>query len=224
MILVAFDTIFEQCSVAILKDGKVVYTDTLIGSRGQTEIILPMLDKALAQTTVQMCDVQAWCFNRGPGAFNGIRINTAVVQALATAYDSRCIGISSLNALAYMALSQQKFVDGTTITALIDARQNQVYVGEFVVKNNNVVAKQETHEYLMDYDSVISSDIVVGDGVDLIRTDAKKLHLRPDAGHIAHLAYADFIQGNTVLAQDALPVYLRNHAWKTLTQQLQNKN
>lgn len=45
--LIAFDTIFEQCSIAILQNYTIIYTETVAGGRGQTEIILPMLDKAL---------------------------------------------------------------------------------------------------------------------------------------------------------------------------------
>mgnify|MGYP002738160028 FL=1 len=133
--LIAFDTIFEQCSIAILQNDTIIYTETVAGGRGQTEIILPMLDKALHTAGVYIKDVKAWAFNRGPGAFSGIRINTALVQALSVANDAPCIGISSLHALVFMACEQISMADGTTITAVIDARQNQVYAGDFVVQN-----------------------------------------------------------------------------------------
>lgn len=215
-ILIAFDTIFEQCSIAILQNDTVIYTETVAGGRGQTEIILPMLDKALHTAGVDMKDVQAWAFNRGPGAFSGIRINTALVQALSVANDAPCIGISSLHALAFMACEQEKMADGTRITAVIDARQNQVYAGDFVIQNTLPIAQ---NEYLLDYDKRVEADIIVGDGVDLVATDVKKLRLNPTACHIAHLARPLFLKGETVTAENALPVYLRNNTWKTLAEQ-----
>ncbi|WP_227503074.1 hypothetical protein [Moraxella bovoculi] len=50
-------------------------------------------------------------------------------------------------------------------------------------------------------------------------TTAKKLRLNPTACHIVHLAYPLFLKGETVTAENALPVYLRNNAWKTLAEQ-----
>lgn len=219
VMLVAFDTIFGQCSVAILCDGQLVYHESILGARGQTELILPMLEKALTCVNAKATDVQGWAFNRGPGAFSGIRINTAVVQALSVANDAPCLAVSSLHALAYCAHWQHNFTDGTKITALIDARQNQVYAGNFIINNGQVSAFGDNHEYLADYHSEMVADVVVGDGVDLVQTHAQKLTAHPTAEHIAYLAYPLLLQGKAVTAENALPVYLRNNAWKTLEQQ-----
>ncbi len=219
-IIVAFDTIFEQCSIAIMRGEHLIYTKTVAGGRGQTEIILPMLDEALQATSIDLKDIMAWAFNRGPGAFSGIRINTALVQALSVANDAPCIGISSLHALAFMAYEQQSMTDGMTITAVLDARQHQVYAGDFMIQQGELIAHRE---YLLDYDASIRANIVVGDGVDLVQTNANKLRLHPTAVHIARLAYPRFMKGDTLTAENALPVYLRNNAWKTLAEQAKNQ-
>lgn len=214
--LIAFDTIFDQCAIAIKQGDTIIYHETIAGGRGQTEIILPMLDKALQATNISLSDVKAWAFNRGPGAFSGIRINTAVVQALSVANDAPCVGISSLHALAFMACRDKVLADGTKIVALIDARQNQVYAGDFVIKQGNLVAQ---NEYLLDYHQNVQADIVVGNGVAFVQTMADKLTLTPTAIEIADLAYPLYLDGKTVTAEQALPVYLRNNAWKTLAEQ-----
>lgn len=227
--LVAFDTIFEQCSVAVLSlsEGKILYQKTIAGGRGQTEIILPMLDEALQTLKLPMNAIKVWAFNRGPGAFSGIRINTAVVQALSVANDAPCVGVSSLEALAFCANNEYHFADGTTIAAVIDARQNQVYAGNFVVQAGQIkphfCSNQENHEYLADYQNLIKAHVVVGDGVDLVQTVATKYQLKPSATDIARLACAIFNQQGGVKAQNALPVYLRNNAWKTLAEQGKKK-
>ncbi|OAV07034.1 Inactive like of metal-dependent protease, putative molecular chaperone [Moraxella catarrhalis] len=94
--LMAFDTVFEQCSIALLTDGAVIYEQTVAGGRGQTEIILSLVDEALSQTNIKLSNIDCLAFNRGPGAFSGIRINTAVVQALSVAHETLCVGVSSL--------------------------------------------------------------------------------------------------------------------------------
>lgn len=227
--LLALDTVFGQCSVAIMQDEQVVYHKTVAGNRGQTEIILEMVDEALTQTGLVISDIDVWAFNRGPGAFSGIRINTAVVQALSVANDAPCVGVSSLAVLADTACQNEALgealADDTLISALIDARQNQVYQGRFVIKNgtlhrDDIDGLVHGNESLLDYDSQLTADVVVGDGVALVQTGhAKVIQAHPTAVDIARLAMADFCKGLAVSADKALPVYLRDNAWKTLAEQ-----
>lgn len=222
-ILMAFDTVFEQCSLAIVQDGVLVYEYTFEGGRGQTEIILPMVDKALSDTHLSLSQIDCLGFNRGPGAFSGIRINTAVVQALSTALDIPCVGVSSLHALADGVHQKQNYADHTQISAVMDARQNQVYVGQFVVCEGAVLPNNLTNEFLADYDTQIISDVITGDGAILISSNPKSqiISLQPTAADIARLAWTEFLADKTTSAEYALPIYLRDNAWKTLEQQTQ---
>ncbi len=222
--LMAFDTVFEQCSVAILQDGQVIYSDTMAGSRGQTEIILSMVDKAFMTTGLSLHRLDALAFNRGPGAFSGIRINTAVVQALAVAASLPCVGVSSLTALAYTAHLAHRFDENIRISAVMDARQNQVYLGQFIIQDNEPQPMIDSHnpygnESLLDYQGEVIADIVVGDGVQLVASTAQRVSVQPTAVEIGKIGYDEFIKHGGVPAQNALPVYLRDNAWKTLAQQ-----
>lgn len=223
-ILMAFDTVFEQCSVAVVQDDTVLYHKSVAGNRGQTEIILGMVDEALMQTGLSLAQLDCLAFNRGPGAFSGIRINTAVVQALSVAIDTPCVGVSSLAVLADTACQNDKFKDNTVISAVMDARQNQVYHGRFVTKNGTLNRDDADEivgdEALLDYDSQLICDVLVGDGVQLVQTDtAQTVQVHPTAVDIARLGLIDFLAGKAVSADNALPVYLRDNAWKTLAEQ-----
>lgn len=223
-ILMAFDTVFEQCSVAIVQDDTVLYHKSVAGNRGQSEIILGMVDEALMQTGLSLAQLDCLAFNRGPGAFSGIRINTAVVQALSVAIDTPCVGVSSLAVLADTACQNDDFKDNTVISAVMDARQNQVYHGRFVTKNGTLNRDDADgivgDEILLDYDSQLICDVLVGDGVQLVQTDtAQTVQVHPTAVDIARLGLIDFLAGKAVSADNALPVYLRDNAWKTLTEQ-----
>lgn len=223
-ILMAFDTVFEQCSVAIVQDDTVLYHKSVAGNRGQSEIILGMVDEALMQTGLSLAQLDCLAFNRGPGAFSGIRINTAVVQALSVATDTPCVGVSSLAVLADTACQNDDFKDNTIISAVMDARQNQVYHGRFVTKNGTLNRDDADgivgDEALLDYDSQLICDVLVGDGVQLVQTDtAQTVQVHPTAVDIARLGLIDFLSGKAVSADNALPVYLRDNAWKTLAEQ-----
>ena len=224
----AMDTVFDQCSVAILDDtGAVLFSHTLSGKRQQTQQILPMIDAAMADCQCSLADIQALIFNRGPGAFSGIRINTAVVQALSVAHDLPCVGVSSLQAIAQNAYHQHGF---TELYSALDARMQQVYFGHYqlqgdimqpVVDTSN--AQKKDSEQLFDYDCQTVLNIpIVGNGAGLLNLHTAQIcyeDICPDAVIIGELGRAQFSVSGGVEAALALPKYLRNQAWKTLKEQ-----
>ena len=221
----AMDTVFDQCSIAILDStGQVISCQTETGKRQQTQQILPMIDAALTAGQISLADIKALIFNRGPGAFSGIRINTAVVQALSVAHDVPCVGISSLQAIAQAAYQQYGLTD---VYSALDARMQQVYFGHFVVIDNMMQPVQQENgddtEQLLDYDCQTLLNIpIVGDGAGLLSLhDSQTIHvdIRPDAAVIGQLGVAQFTQIGGMDAAQALPKYLRNQAWKTLKEQ-----
>ena len=221
----AMDTVFEQCSIAILDaNGQVLSSHTEQGKREQTQHILPMIDAALSEVNLRLADIKALIFNRGPGAFSGIRINTAVVQALSVAHDIPCVGVSSLQAIAQCAYQRYGL---TQVYSALDARMQQVYFGQYALIDHImqpvVQENGEDTERLLDYDSQTAANLpVVGNGAPLLKAyDGQVCHeeVWPDAVVIGQLGIAQFIQTGGSDAANALPKYLRNQAWKTLKEQ-----
>ena len=217
--ILALESVFEQCSVALLTlDGQVIAEHTLSGNRLQTQQILPMIADILSQAQRQFADLSAIAFNRGPGAFSGIRINTAVAQALAFAHDLPCLPVSSLQAVAQLAWK----TDGLNhVYAVLDARMNQVYLGEFALVDDTMQLVGQ--EQLADYDSVTANAWpLVGNGATLASAQSEQLSLSdriPNAVIIGQLGTHLLATGQAVPAEQALPVYLRHNAWKTLAEQ-----
>ena len=242
----AMDTVFEQCSIAIIDaSGKVISSQTETGNRQQTQQILPMIDSDLKAHQLTLADFQALIFNRGPGAFSGIRINTAVVQALSVAHDLPCVGVSSLQAIAQSAYQNYGV---TEVYSALDARMQQVYFGRYrleplnesprsltsiatmqpVLTNpfNEISASiidNDNAEQLLDYNNQTPLNIAIaGNGATLLSLHEGQLTyetIAPDAEIIAQLGRAVFLKEGGVEAAQALPKYLRNHAWKTLKEQ-----
>ena len=221
----AMDTVFDQCSIAILDArGQVLSSHTETGKRQQTQQILPMIDAALSETQLKLADIQALIFNRGPGAFSGIRINTAVVQALSVAHDIPCVGVSSLQAIAQAAYQEHGLSE---VYSALDARMQQVYFGQYALIGNIMYPVNqdngENSEQLLDYDSQTTLDIpIAGNGASLLTLhDDQTIYteIHPDATVIGQLGIAQFIATGGTEASQALPKYLRNQAWKTLKEQ-----
>ena len=221
----AMDTVFEQCSIAILDaNSQVLSSHTEQGKREQTQHILPMIDAALSEAKLNLAQIKALVFNRGPGAFSGIRINTAVVQALSVAHDIPCVGVSSLQAIAQCAYQRYGL---TQVYSALDARMQQVYFGQYALIDHImqpvVQESGEDTERLLDYGSQTAANLpVVGNGAPLLKSHNEQVcheEVWPDAVVIGQLGIAQFIQTGGSDAANALPKYLRNQAWKTLKEQ-----
>ncbi|PID37661.1 MAG: tRNA (adenosine(37)-N6)-threonylcarbamoyltransferase complex dimerization subunit type 1 TsaB [Pseudomonadales bacterium] len=246
MKLLAIDSVFDKCGVAIIADGDIVYHAEKTGKRQQTQQILPMIDEALQATGLQLKELSALAFNRGPGAFSGIRINTAVVQALSFAHDIPCVPVSSLQILAQAGYESEQIEHGY---AVLDARMKQVYLGEYQLVDGimqsvadliagSVANAQETSldstiettsECLLDYAQTTDKNLPLV----CLATDDKNLlalhdspcsqqsyqKIVPNAKTLAKIGAYLFTKDGGVSAESALPVYLRNNAWKTLKEQ-----
>lgn len=219
--ILALESVFDQCSVALVDlAGNVVAEQTLTGNRLQTQQILPMIHALMTASSIDWSQLTAIAFNRGPGAFSGIRINTAVAQAIAFAHDLPCLPVSSLQAIAQSAVELHQC---SHVLALTDARMNQVYAGEYAMSDGIMQLVAGATEHLLDYDSVIDKDLaLVGNGATLVNAQLGQAifaDIRPSAVIIAKLGLTLYQQHQSVPAELALPVYLRNNAWKTLAEQ-----
>lgn len=128
MRLLALDTATELCSAALWLDGS-VRAHEAIRERGHGELILPMIDELLREAELELRQLDAIAFGRGPGAFTGVRLAAGVAQGLAFAVGLPLLPISDLRALAAQAL----LLPGAPPRALIcqDARMGEIYWGCF---------------------------------------------------------------------------------------------
>lgn len=217
MRILALETANEHCSVALVDDGEVCYFQQDTRSKMQTQVILPMIEQGLQQLNWQCSDLTAIAFSRGPGSFSGVRINATVAQALAWVNDLPVISISTLQALAQHA---HRTLGLTQVTAVIDARMNEVYLGNFSLNEQHIMQVDAQGECLVNYDDAksLAQFPCVGSGASLI-AEVEDVHiLHVDAQDIAELAQR-IDPSQWLSAEHALPVYLRNDAWKKISEQ-----
>jgi tRNA threonylcarbamoyladenosine biosynthesis protein TsaB len=119
VILAAFETSSDWCSVAISVDGEIAALEERAGQR-QAELALPMLGRLLAATGLTADRLDAVAFGAGPGSFTGLRIACGLAQGIAFARDLPVIGISTFEALAQEAGADR-------VVACLDARMREVY-------------------------------------------------------------------------------------------------
>ncbi len=217
--ILALETSTDACSVALMINDTVIERYQL-APREHSKLILPMLQLLLAEAQLKLSQLNAIAFGCGPGSFTGVRIAASLVQGLGFSADLPAIPISSLKALAQTAYEELKT---EKILTAFDARIGEVYWGIYQLEKNGLM-RSAIEDSLAQPDSVqLPKDdnwIGVGDGWKtytnvLKKRLGKKLiriepQLYPRAKQVAKLACVDWLAGNTVSADKALPVYLRS--------------
>lgn len=227
--ILALDTSTDACSVA-LQVGEQRTEIFKVIPRRHTHELLPMVKEILAQAQLSVKQLDAVAFGRGPGSFAGIRIATGVTQGLAFAEDLAVIPVSTLATLAQGYYREHG--DNThQIIAALDARMSEVYWGNYCIHQG--LAKLVTEEAVCAPSEVIVNGdvkyIAIGSGFNYqaqMSDDVNNLitssyaDLQPHSLDMLAIANQQFIDGNTVSAEQAHPVYLRNQvAWKKKDQQ-----
>ena len=227
--LLALDTSTEACSVALWHKGEKTHLDEL-AQRTHTKRILPMIDELLANSGINLKQVDALAFGRGPGSFTGVRVGAGIAQGLALGADLPVIAVSNLTAMVQAAFELHQ---AENVAAAIDARMNEVYFsqvkrekvqsvfGEFFqwspVIEEQVCQPEKVLEQLSDlsayrvgtgwaaYPQFKDSGL---EGSDIIL---------PSAQYMLELALTDYAQNKIISALEIEPVYLRNEVtWKKL--------
>lgn len=218
MKLLALETANEQCSVSLIDEDKTLYFQIDGRAKAQTQTILPMIEQGFKDTNSSVTDLTAIAFSRGPGAFSGVRINAAVTQALAWSNDIPVIPVSTLQALAQAAYREAQLKQ---VTAVLDARMKEVYIASFELNAEGIMQIVD-EEKLLDYDSAVRYQKfnLIGSGAALVNTQATEYtHINANAVDIATIARSHALKQQWVSAEFALPVYLRDDAWKKIPDQ-----
>ena len=147
MKLLALETANEQCSVSIVDETQELFFQLDARAKAQTQTILPMIEQGFAETQISTAELTAIAFSRGPGSFSGVRINAAVTQALAWAHDVPVIPVSTLQALAQAAYRLEGL---TAVTAVLDARMNEVYIASYELDAQGIMQAVD-QEQLLNY-------------------------------------------------------------------------
>lgn len=221
MNILALDTCTEMCSAAVLFEGQ-LFERSELTQRGHSEKILTMLDAVMADAGCTLADINVVAFGRGPGSFTGVRIGVGVAQGIAFARQLPVVPVSTMAAVAQIAIDDYA---ATRIAVAMDARMGEVYAGHFVEENGLATAVDDERVCPpSEYKPVDTSQwFAAGTGWSEFETvlqanfsqQITQQHaILPTAAAIAKLALDKAENGQTIAADQAVPVYLRDNVAK----------
>ena len=169
MLILAFESSAKAASVALLKDGELISQYSQCTALTHSRTLLPMAEDMLKNAELSIKDVDVIAIAHGPGSFTGIRIGVSTVKGLAWASDKPCVGVSTLEAMAWHGLSV-----GGYICPVMDARRSQVYNAIFKIEDGRPMRVTEDRpialsELAEEVRALNAPVFLVGDGTELPR-------------------------------------------------------
>lgn len=128
MKLLALDTALEACSVAVTDGPRPPIVISEVLGRGHAERLFGMLSAAMDEAGLSFDELDRIAVTVGPGSFTGLRVGIAAARGLALSIGCPVVGVETLEAHAVKARS---IAGAVPVTAVIDARRDEVYGQRF---------------------------------------------------------------------------------------------
>lgn len=219
MKILAVDTSATAASVAVAEENKLIGEFSINTALTHSQTLMPMVDELLKNTGLSVNDIDAVAVNAGPGSFTGVRIGVAAVKGIAFPKNLPCVSVSTLKSMAYNMLGNDCIV-----CSVMDARCSQVYNALFRVKGCTVTRMTDDRALSLtdlknELQNINEKVVLVGDGAVLcskfLGEELENIMLAPfnnriqTASSVAYAAFEKINNGETVKADELMPVYLR---------------
>ncbi|MFI2237217.1 tRNA (adenosine(37)-N6)-threonylcarbamoyltransferase complex dimerization subunit type 1 TsaB [Streptomyces chrestomyceticus] len=121
MLLLALDTATPAVTVAVHDGSRVLAEERQVDARRHGELLLPAVDRVLAEAGVKLGAVSDIVVGVGPGPYTGLRVGLVTAATFGAALDVPVHGLCTLDGIAYAAGLDEPFLVAT------DARRKEVY-------------------------------------------------------------------------------------------------
>ena len=218
MKILAFESTAKACSVALCEDDFLIAQSYQNSGLTHSTTLMPMAQDLLRNCGMKLSDVDCLAVAIGPGSFTGLRIGISTVKGLAWGGNIPCVGVSTLEAMAW----NLAHMEGETVCCAMDARRKQVYNALFSIQNGKPVRLCPDRAISLEELAVERGGdrhILVGDGAVLCYNNASQSggsvvlapqHLRYQSGWgVAQAALERCRRGETVSGAELEANYLR---------------
>ena len=142
MRILAVDTSAKTAAAAITED-KTLLAESSVRTDTHSVTLLPMIEALLRAADTGIGDLDLLSVTVGPGSFTGVRIGVSAVKGLAFADRIPCVGVSSLEGMAYSFAG----IDALVVP-VIDARRGMVYTALFRASADGTVTRLSADEQI----------------------------------------------------------------------------
>jgi len=134
-IILGIETATSICSVALVRDGKLLAIRESEGSKEHSAALTGYIADVFTEAGLTYQQIDAIAVSMGPGSYTGLRIGVSSAKGLCYALDKPFIAIDTLKSLAFQAIlkcKQKKInIENTLFIPMLDARRMEVYTAVF---------------------------------------------------------------------------------------------
>ncbi len=233
MLILALDSTAQVASVALCDGERLLAEYTVNNGNTHSETLLPMVESVFSVFGYTAKDIDLFAVSKGPGSFTGVRIGVSTVKGLAFGMNKPCVGVSTLEALAYNKIGHKGL-----ICPVMNARRAQVYTALFHsdgqtlsrIMPDSALPISELDEYLKQYQN--EELVLCGDGYsitypaltypNLLPTEERLRH--QSAYSVAQVAKKMFENGQYTDDKNLIVTYLRpSQAERERAERLKNQ-
>jgi len=98
--LLAINTVTGSCGVAISKGLILLTQKKVVGDKGYSEIMMPLIEDLLSEVGLKISQLDGFLVCTGPGNYTSLRIATSTARGLSLACNRPACGISLFELLA----------------------------------------------------------------------------------------------------------------------------
>jgi tRNA threonylcarbamoyladenosine biosynthesis protein TsaB len=216
--LLAFDTSTDILSIAVQGSAPGAVPLEYAGPGGvrASSALIPAIQDLMARAGLQLTDLEAIVFGRGPGSFTGLRTACSVAQGLAFGAGVPVLAVDTLLAVAGDA-HQREGVE--QVVAVLDARMDEVYSACYVRTGGQWRQQGETRLSLPEAVSVPAGFALAGNAFAAygarLPCAAARVDAMPAAAALLRVAPMLIARGEAGSAARATPLYIRDKVAQT---------
>ena len=220
MKLLALDTSTDIMSIALQRGaGDALLQHTAAGGALTSTHLIPEILRLMALAQLRFADLDAIVFGAGPGSFTGLRTACSVAQGLAFGAAVPVLPVDTLLAVAEEARWQAGAAETLAVTALLDARMDELYTADFVFTRGgwtqgSPVRLIKPEQLVWNGTNVLAGNVFDSYGARLPAL-ATRITALPAATALLRLAPALLAAGAALPAEQALPTYIRDKVAQT---------
>ncbi len=218
MKILSIDTASNVCGVSILENTNLICQLDQNTGRTHSENLMPMIEQAFNQSNLSLNDIDLLVCDKGPGSFTGIRIGIATIKAFHDSLEIPCVGVNSLQALAY------SIKENGYIVSILDCKNDNCYFALYELKDSKyleiIAPRADTIESALrlcqEKIMVNTSITFVGDGSVIFQepishTFKNCIFATPENNLLNsyYVALAGLHRFQEIKSEDILPLYLK---------------
>jgi N6-L-threonylcarbamoyladenine synthase len=143
MIVLGIETSCDETAAAVLVDGRSILSNVVasqdavhapyggvvpeLASRRHIEVIVPVVEKALADAGVKLADLDGIAVTRGPGLVGSLLVGCSLAKALAYAAQRALVGVNHLEGHIFAAFLESPAPDYPFLALVVSGGHTALY-------------------------------------------------------------------------------------------------